>query len=93
MRTRKKDWLVHLTALCLHLLDIGVMSLFFFSFLFFLGLHPWHIEVSRLGVEVESELELLADTTDIATPDQSPVCNLHRMQQHQTFNQLSKARD
>ena len=33
----------------------------FFFFLSFLGLHPWHMEVSRLGVELE--LQLLAYTT------------------------------
>ena len=38
----------------------------YFSF-FFLRLHPWHIEVSRLGVE--SEIQLSAITTAIATRD------------------------
>ena len=28
-------------------------SHFFFFFLFFLGLHPWHMEIPRLGVESE----------------------------------------
>ena len=34
-----------------------ILHLIFF-FVFFLGLHPWHMEVPRLGVE--SELQLLA---------------------------------
>ena len=42
----------------------------FFSF-FFLGLHTWHMEVSRLGVE--SELQLPAYTTATATWDMSHV--------------------
>ena len=33
----------------------------------FLGLHPWHMEIPRLGVE--SELQLLAYATATAMPD------------------------
>ena len=43
-------------------------------FLVFLVLHPWHMEVPRLGVELE--LQLLAYTTATAKPDPSDVCNL-----------------
>ena len=40
----------------------------FLGFFFcFLGLHPWHMEVPRLGVE--SELRLLASTPATATWD------------------------
>ena len=38
---------------------------FFFFLLAFLGLHPWLMEVPRLGVQLE--LQLLASAT--ATPD------------------------
>ena len=41
----------------------------------FLGLNLQHMEVPRLGVK--SELQLLAYTTAIATPDPSGVCDLH----------------
>lgn len=37
------------------------------SFLFFLGPHPWHMEVSRGGVE--TELQLLAYATATAMRD------------------------
>ena len=40
---------------------------FFFFFFGFLGLHPWHIEVSRLGVELELQLPIY--TTATAMPD------------------------
>ena len=40
-----------------------------------LGCHPWHMEVPRLGVELE--LQLPAYVTATATPDLSLVCNLH----------------
>ena len=43
----------------------------FFFFLSFLGLHPWHMEVLRLGVE--SELELPAYTTATAVRDLSLI--------------------
>ena len=50
------------------------------------------MEVPRLGVE--SELQLLAYTTAIATLDPSCVCNLHHSSwQHWILNPLSKARD
>ena len=39
----------------------------------FLGLHLWHMEVPRLGVELE--LQLPADATDTATL--SHVCKLY----------------
>ena len=48
--------------------------LFYFMFVF-LGLHPGHMEVPWLGAE--SELQLPAYTTAIATPDPSLVCDLH----------------
>ena len=41
----------------------------------FLGLHPWHMEVPRLGVKLE--LQLLAYTTAMATLDLSHVCYPH----------------
>ena len=57
-----------------------------------LGLHLWHIEVPRLGVE--SELLLLVYAGATATPDPSHVCDLHhRSQQCQILNALSEARD
>ena len=50
----------------------------FFSCLFvcfcFLGLHSWHMEVPRSGVE--SELQLPAYPTATATRDPSQVCDL-----------------
>ena len=50
----------------------------FFVFLFFcfLGLHPWHMEVPRLGVELELLL-LLAYTTAMATRNPHCFCDLH----------------
>ena len=69
------------------------VQFFFFSFLFFvfLGSHLQHMEVPRLGTE--SELQLLAYTTNTAIPDPSHICNLlHSLQQHQILNPMSKAR-
>ena len=42
-----------------------------FYFFVFLGLHPQHMEVSRLGVKLE--LQLLARTTATAAPDPKPT--------------------
>ena len=58
----------------------------------FLGPQPPHMEVPRL--QVESELQLLAYSTAIATWDLSHICDLHHSsQQHRILNQLSEARD
>ena len=46
-----------------------------FCFFHFLGPYPWHMEVPRLGVELE--LELLVYTTATAMQDPSCVCDLH----------------
>ena len=79
----------------LQLLDAGpfYFILFYFIILFyyfcFLGLHPWHIKIPRLGVKSE-----LAYTTAIATPDLSHVCELHHSsRQRRVLNPLSEARD
>ena len=65
--------------------------LLIFSF-FFLRLHLRHMEVPRLGVELE--LLLPAYTTATATWDLSHICNLHHSsQQHRILNPLSRARD
>ena len=63
-----------------------------FFFFFFLGLHPWHRKVPRLGFE--SELYPLAYDTATATPDLSCVCNIHHSSWQRWFlNPLSKAKD
>ena len=62
------------------------------SFLVFFWPHPWHTEVSRLGVELE--LKLLAYTTAKAVWNLSRVFELHHSRwQCQILNLLSKARD
>ena len=52
----------------------GLWISFFFLALF-LGPHPWHMVVPRLGIE--SELQLLAYTMATAAQDPSHICNLH----------------
>ena len=51
------------------------ISFFSFFFAFFLRLHQQHMEVPRLGVELE--LQLLAYAAATATRDPSCVCDLH----------------
>ena len=65
------------------------LTLFIF---FFLGPHLWHMEVPRLGVELE--LQLLADTRATAMKDPSRICDLHHSsQQRCILNPLSEAGD
>ena len=66
---------------------------FFRLFAFgYLGPHPRHMEVLRLGVE--SELQLLAYTRATAIPDLSHICDLHHNAwQHKILNPLIEARD
>ena len=50
------------------------------------------MEVPRLGIKLE--LQLLAYTTDTATPDPNCICTLHcSSQKHWILNPLSGARD
>ena len=61
-------------------------------FFVFVGLHAWHMEVPRLGVQ--SELMLLACATATATPDLSHFFDLHHSsQQCRILDPLSEARD
>ena len=70
----------------------NMSAIFLFFIFFFLGSHLLHVEVPRLGVK--SELQLQVYTTATATPDPSCICNLHHsLQQHWILNPLSKARD
>ena len=57
----------------------GFCLLFFFCLFVFLGLHPQHMEVPRLGVQ--SELQRPAYTRATATSDLSRVCDLHHSSQ------------
>ena len=68
------------------------IKLFLFFIYIFLGPHPWHIQVPRLGVK--SELQLLAYTTATAMPDLSHICELHYSSwQCGILHPLSEARD
>ena len=63
-----------------------------FFFFCFLGSNPRHMEVPRLGVQLE--LQLLPYATATAMQDPSCICNLHHSsRQCQILNLLSKARD
>ena len=64
---RVPSWIVF------HCATTGTPTLFFFFF--FLGPHPWHMEVPKLGVE--SELQLPACGIATAMPDLSFVCDLY----------------
>ena len=63
-----------------------------FFFFVFLGPHPRHMLVPRLGVE--SERLLPAYATAAVTPDPSRVCSLHHSsRQRRILNPLSEARE
>ena len=65
----------------------------FFFFPCFLGPHLWHMEVPRLGVNLELR-QLLAYPTAKATLDLSRVCDLHHSSRHhRLLNPPSRARD
>ena len=61
-------------------------------FFVFSGLHPQHMQVPRLGVELELSLPAYARAT--ATLDPSLFYNLHHSSwQRRILNPLSKVRD
>ena len=79
-----------MTCRLLDIYQFDLCILFFHLFFFFLGLHPWYLEVPRLGVGWE--LQLPAHTTATATPDPSHICGLHCSFWHcQILNPLSEA--
>ena len=86
----ENSWWINQPWICSRTLcSIYYFILFYFCFL---GLHLWHMEVPRLGVE--SEQQLPAYTTAIATLDPSRICDLHHSsQQHRFLNPLSRAKD
>ena len=58
----------------------------------FLRPHMQHMEVPRMGVNVEMQVQASATTT--ATADPTCICNLHcSLLQRQIFNPLREARD
>ena len=73
-------------------LYLSVPLSFSYSHFFFLGPHLWHIEIPRLGVEME--LQLPAYTTVTAMPDPSHIYKLHQStQQCWILNPLNGATD
>ena len=65
---------------------------YIFCVCLFLGLHAWHMEIPRLGIELE--LQPPAYTTATATRDPSRVCDLHHSsRQRRILNPLTEARD
>ena len=80
------------TILFVTYIHMYIFCLFVLSCFVFLGPHPQHMEVPRLGVQ--PELQLPAYTTVTATPDLSHVCNLHPSSRpHRILNPLSETRN
>ena len=71
IKAHTMDKILTVSGLCCPLKSNFIL---FFFFLVFLGLQL-HMEVPKLGVELE--LQLLAYATTPATSDPSHVCNLH----------------
>ena len=74
--------------------DVPFFIIYLFIYLFrFLGLHLWHMDFPRLGVELELQLLDCAVATATATWDLSHIYYLHHsLRQHRILNPLSKAR-
>ena len=66
---------IYALFLLLPAVNLSFSFSFFLSFFGFLGPHLWHMEVPRLGVQLEQQM--LAYTTATATPDLSCVCGLY----------------
>ena len=78
---------------------MGIPKSGVFCFVFvFLGPHPQHTDVPRLGVKLKLQLPATATATATATarvmPDPSCICNLHHSsRQHWILNPSNEARD
>ena len=76
---------MYLLAICMSSFEKCLLWFFFF----FLGPNPWCLEIPRLGVKSELQLQ----STATALQDLSCVCNLHHSsQQRWILNPQSKAR-
>ena len=72
--------------------EFGVNRCKLFFFFVFLGPHPRHMEVPRLGAELK--LHLPADIKATTTPNLSHICDLHHSSwQGRILNPLSAAGD
>ena len=97
--TFKFNWFLSNTqTLCQQMVILAKWRLFHFIlyiiylFICLLGPHVQRMEVPRLGIK--SELQLLAYTTAIATPDLSLICDLHQSSgQYRILNPLSQDTD
>ena len=79
-----------LKVLSLHFALRVVLDIPVFFFLFFLQPHPRHMDIPRLGVELE--LQVPAYATATAMLDLSCMCDpCCRLQQYRIFNPPSKA--
>ena len=66
----------------------------FYLFFAVLGLQLWHLEVARLGVELELQVLAYATATATAMHGPSCICNLcPSLRQCWILNPLSEARD
>ena len=71
-------------------ITLAIAFFLFLSFFLSFGLHPWQMEIPRLGVKLDLQLP----ATAIATLDLSCIYDLHHSsRQRWIFNPLSEARD
>ena len=76
-------------GLHLHFICHVYICICIYIYFVFLGLHPWHMEVPRLGGESEQSPVYVT-----AMPDLSHICDLHHSSRQQwILNPLSEARD
>ena len=57
--------------------EVSVWITLLYLFIYLLGPHLWHMEVPRLGIESELQLQAYSIATATATWDPSRMCNLH----------------
>ena len=87
----RKEWRIYLKCTVTKV-SPTYYNYYYFLFFGFLGPHPQHMEVPRLGVKPELQLPVYATAT--ATQDPSRICELHHSsRQCQILNPLSEARD
>ena len=92
MGSRVTDFSLEKRQLLLQFVPNNLQFELRYTIFFFLQLHLQHMEVSRLGAELE--LQLLAYAIATATRDLSRVCDLHySSRQCWILNPLSEARD
>ena len=87
------DEIRYLKCVCISFLVMPCLKWHFFFFFVILGLHPWHMEVPRLGVKSELKLLAYANHSHCTWGSEPHLWPTPQLMATPHLNSLSEARD